>query len=263
MILVIEREGLAVSSLVFILGACIGSFLNVVIVRVPKGESIITPRSHCQKCGLKIDWYFNIPIFSYLLLKGRCIKCGAKFSIKYFIVEFLTAFITLLLFNKLGLNLEFLIISILFYLMIVLAFIDLEYKAVPDSILFLFFLVGTFSVYNNFLESIKYMFLFVGAFSLLNYVVTFYIQNIKSKIYKDESLREQKALGEGDIPIIAIIGAVLGLKAGIVAIFLAALFAIIPSIYNNFKNKDLETPFIPYLLIGFSIEYLFSISKVF
>ena len=263
MILKKESEDLELFNFfLFLFGAIIGSFLNVVIIRVPKGESIITPRSHCTKCGLKIEWYFNIPIFSYLLLKGRCIKCGESFSINYFFVELLSATITLLLFVKLGLTLDFLLILILFYILIVLAFIDFEYKAVPDTILLLAFIFGMITTYGDFVNAFKNAFIFAGAFVILDFLITFYIQNIKAKIKNDESLRTQKALGEGDIPIIAIIGAILGIKAGIVAIFLAALFAILPSIYNIIKNKDRETPFIPYLLFGFMVEYLFQISKV-
>lgn len=248
-------------SLLFILGACIGSFLNVVIIRIPKGESVIRPRSHCKSCGLKIDWYFNIPIFSFLLLKGRCIKCGASFSIKYLIVELISAILTVLLYKKLGISFDFFIMATLVYLFIALAFIDLEYKAVPDTLLFLSFIVGMISFYGDFLNSFKNALLFTGFFVLLEYMVTFYIQNIKSKIIKDESLKDLKALGDGDIPVIAIIGGVLGVVGGITAIFLAALFAIIPSLYYKFKNKELETPFIPFLLAGFLVEYLFSISK--
>lgn len=248
---------------IFLFGAAIGSFLNVVIIRVPNNESIITPRSHCQKCGLKIEWYFNIPIFSYLLLKGHCIKCGEKFSINYLFVESLSAIITLLLFIKLGVTFDFFIMLLLFYILIVLAFIDFEYKAVPDTILLLAFIVGMITTYNDFISGFKNAFIFAGAFVLLDFLVTFYIQNIKIKITKDESLKNQKALGEGDIPIIAIIGAILGIKGGVIAIFLAALFAIIPSIYNIIKKRDNQTPFIPYLLFGFMVEYLFSLSKGF
>lgn len=263
MIIKTEREGLVEFSLVFILGACIGSFLNVVIIRFPKGESIVIPASHCRSCGLKINWYFNIPIFSFLLLKGRCIKCGEKFSIKYFFVELISAIISVLLYKKFGFSLAFILSSLLFYLLIVLAFIDLEYKAVPDVILFFTFIIGMLNTYDDFLISLKNALLFAGGFILLDYLVTFYIQNIKAKLLKDESLRTQRALGEGDIPIVAIIGAVLGIKAGLLAIFLAAIFAIIPSIYNNIKKKDIQIPFIPYLLMGFGVEYLFSLSKVF
>jgi leader peptidase (prepilin peptidase)/N-methyltransferase len=105
--------------------------------------------------------------------------------------------------------------------------------------------------------------LFAGFFALLEFVMTFYVQNIKSRLLNDDSLKEAKSLGEGDIPIVAIIGIVLGIQGGMVAVFLAAIFAIIPSVYYNIKKKDTQLPFIPYLLLGMSVEYFFEISKVF
>jgi leader peptidase (prepilin peptidase)/N-methyltransferase len=262
-ILIIEREDLELSNIfVFIFGAVIGSFLNVVIYRVPKGESIIMPRSHCTKCNETISWQYNIPIFSYILLNGKCKYCGEVFSSKYFFVEIISAIITLTLFIKLGLSVDFFIMLALFYSLIVLSFIDFEYKAVPDWLLFFSLVLAFISFYDNFFYSITNAFIFAGAFMMLDFFVTFYIQNIKSKITKDETLRTQRALGEGDFPIVAIVGGALGIKSGLIAIFLAALFAIIPSIYNNIKNKDKETAFIPYLSFGLFVEYIFQISKV-
>ncbi len=261
MILKIEREDLELFS-IFLMGVIIGSFLNVVIIRVPKGESIITPRSHCTSCDKTISWYHNIPIISYIILGGKCKYCGEKYSINYFLVEVLSGIIALSLFFKLGFSLEYFFILALFYTLLVLSFIDLNYKAVPDWILLLVLVLGFFCVYDDFLDSIKDAFIFAGAFVILDFLITFYIQNIKSKILKDKTLETQKALGEGDLPIIAVIGAVLGIKAGIIAIFLAALFAIIPSIYNSVKKNEKETAFIPYLSLGFFVEYIFQISKV-
>jgi len=96
-----------------------------------------------------------------------------------------------------------------------------------------------------------------SSFVLLNFVISFYIQNIKARVLEDESLRTQEALGEGDIPIIALIAVILGIKGALIAIFLAAIFAIIPSIYSNIVKKDIQLPFIPYLLLGFLVEYFF------
>ena len=262
MIMIKEREDLELYSLVFIFGAIIGSFLNVVILRVPLGESIVFTKSHCLKCNHNIKWYHNIPLFSYLILRGKCAYCQKHFSVNYFFVELLSATISIALFYKLGFSLDFVYFLILFYILIVLAFIDFKYKAVPDTILLLAFIMGFVVMHNNILFAIQNAFMFAGAFVLLNILLTFYIQNIKAKLVNDETLKEQEALGEGDIPIIAIIGAILGIKAGIMAIFLAAIFAIIPAVYNIKKNKDRETPFIPYLLFGLMIEYLFEISKV-
>ncbi|XPV68900.1 MAG: prepilin peptidase [Halarcobacter sp.] len=247
----------------FIFGLLFGSFLNVLIIRLPQNLSFVKPRSYCPKCKHQISWYHNIPVFSFFFLKGKCAYCSEKISIQYPIVELITAFVSLALYVKLGFSLEFLFSLIFFYTLIVLSFIDFEYKAVPDYLLLIAFISSFFFSSFSIIDMFKYAFLFSGAFVILNFLLTFYIQNIKAKIKKDESLKEQEALGEGDIPIIAAIGILLGVKGALIAIFLSAFFAIIPSIYFSFVKKDIQTPFIPYLSLGLAVEYFFGISKVF
>ncbi len=260
MTLIVEREDLEAFS--FIFGAIFGSFLNLLIIRLPLNKSIIFPRSHCSSCKKTVPWYHNIPIISYFILKGKCTFCNEKISIQYPIVEFLTASITFMLFIKQGISLTFLYSIILFYILIILSFIDFKYKAVPDYLLLLVFLTAFLVTEDIFFEALKNAFLVSGAFVILNFLVTFYIQNIKARLKKDESLKKQEALGEGDIPILALLGIVLGIKGALIAIFLSAFFAIIPSIYFNIIKKDIQTPFIPYLSLGFTVEYFFGISKV-
>ena len=260
MIIAIEREDLEVFS--FIFGAVIGSFLNVLILRLPINKSVVTPRSSCPTCNHIIAWYYNIPLLSYLFLKAKCAYCKTKISLQYFIIELLSASLTLALFLKLGLSLEFLYMSLLVYLSITLSFIDFKYKAVPDYLLLIILILSFFATSFPLFEAFKNAFLFAGAFVLLNFIITFYIQNIKAKILKDEDLKTQEALGEGDIPIIATIAVILGIKSGLVAIFLAAIFAIIPSIYSNIVKKDIQTPFIPYLILGMLSVYFFDLENI-
>ena len=260
MIFLKERDALELFS--FIFGICIGSFLNVLILRLPKNESLMTARSHCPKCNHVIYWYHNIPLFSYLFLRAKCSYCGTKISFLYFFIELISGIITLALFLKLGLNQEFIFMVLLSYVLITLSFIDLKYKAVPDYLLLLVFVLSLIASNFSIIEAFKNAFLFSGAFILLNFVITFYIQNIKSRILKDESLKTQEALGEGDIPIIAMFGIILGINSGLIAIFLAAIFAIIPAIYSNFVKKDIQTPFIPYLILGFFTEYFFDLETI-
>ena len=245
----------------FIFGICIGSFLNVLILRLPLNQSLLT-RSTCSKCNHLIYWYHNIPLLSYIFLKTKCSYCRAKISFTYFLVELLSGIITLALFLKLGLSSEFVFMCLLSYVLITLSFIDLKYKAVPDYLLLIALVLSFFASNFSIIETFKNAFLFSGAFVLLNFVITFYIQNIKSRILKDETLKTQEALGEGDIPIIAMLGIILGVSGGMFAIFLAAFFAIIPSIYSNFINKDIQTPFIPYLVLGFFTEYFFDLETI-
>lgn len=123
----------------------------------------------------------------------------------------------------------------------------MKYKAVPDYLLILVLLIAFF--YSEF--SYLYCLVFAGGAVLLELFVSFYIQNIKAKFKNDETLSTQKALGEGDIPIFALIGGILGLHLGVVSIFLSAIFAIIPSILSQIFKDDIEIPFIPFLALGF------------
>ncbi|MEA3314928.1 MAG: prepilin peptidase [Campylobacterota bacterium] len=247
--------------IVFIFGAIIGSFLNMLIYRLPLKLSLINPkRSICPSCNSNIKWYENIPIVSYILLKGQCSNCDSKISIFYPIVEVVTAVITYLLYLKYSIGYDFFIFVSLFYILIVLSFIDFRYKAVPDYLLILSLIVVFFVSDFNFSTAL----MFAGGFVLLELFLTYYIQNIKSKITKDESLKEQRAMGEGDIPIIAIIGGVLDVKLALIAIFLSAVFAMLPALFNIYIKKDIETPFIPYLTLSLFVvliynEYLINI----
>jgi len=247
-----EKEDLVGFS-IFLFGLLFGSFMNMLIYRLPLGISLINPkRSICTTCEHQIKWYENIPILSYIFLKGKCSSCGEKISITYPIVELLSATVTLILFNKLGLNLEFILTTLLFYTLIILSFIDFKYKAVPDYILIIVLLFA-FSL-SSF--SFQTALTFAGGFVLLELFVTFYIQNIKARILNDDSLKEQRSMGEGDIPIIAIMGGLLGVKLGMVSIFLGSLFAIIPAILNIVIKKDIETPFIPFLSLGLFVVFI-------
>ncbi len=243
--------------LVAIVGLLFGSFLAMLVYRLPLSISLINPkRSICIKCKQKLKWYENIPVFSYLLLKGKCSYCGTKISYIYPVVELSTSLVTVLLFIQFGITYQFLFLVGIFYSLIVLSFIDLKYKAVPDYLLIFSLLLTIIYIVIYDIKNIVSIFIFTGGIVLLEIFVTFYIQNIKSKIFNDESLKEQKSLGEGDIPIFAIIGGLLGLKLGLIAVFLSAILAIIPSIINMFIKKDLETPFIPFLALGLLLVFL-------
>jgi leader peptidase (prepilin peptidase)/N-methyltransferase len=256
-----EREDLAEFNIFYIcifaiLGLIFGSFLNMLIYRLPLEISLINPkRSFCTSCNTQIDWSENIPLLSYFFLKGKCSFCAEKIPIIYPIVEVLTSFVTVVLFTKIGFNYQFLLILLLFYSLIVLSFIDIKFKAVPDYLLILSLIFTIIYLLNYKFENIINLLIFTGGIVLLELFITFYIQNIKSKLVNDESLKKQKAMGEGDIPIVAIIGGILGLKLGIIAIFLSAILAIIPALLNKIIKKDIETPFIPFLALGLFIVY--------
>ena len=154
--------------LVIIFGLCIGSFLNVAILRLPKNESITLPASHCPTCLHPLKWYHNIPLFSWLFLRGKCAFCKSAISRQYPIVELGTAMLYGLSYIRLESVTQALLIGSVFALLLALSIIDLRYKAVPDTLsmpgLLLAFCVG------NPLVSFQNGLLFMGAFTLLRFL---------------------------------------------------------------------------------------------
>ena len=223
----------------------------MLIHRLPSGISLFKPLgSTCIHCKHSIKWHENIPVFSYLFLKGKCSNCSKPISIVYPLVELTTALVTLLLYMNYSPNWELIVTIALFYTLIVLSFIDLKYKAVPDYLLIIAVILAV--IVGDLIDIL----IFAGGFVLLELVITFYIQNIKAKITKNKDLETQSALGEGDIPIAGVIGGLLGLHLGISAIFLAAMLGLLMSIYNLLSKKEIETPFIPFLSLGLFITFI-------
>jgi leader peptidase (prepilin peptidase)/N-methyltransferase len=231
----------------FIFGAVIGSFLNVVIYRLPKDESIIFPSSSCTTCKAKLKWYHNVPIFSWLFLRGKCGFCGAKISIQYPLVEILSGIITLTVLYKFGLSYQSLMIVASFLTLLALSGIDWYYKMVPDSLnllaLTLAIVAANSLVFG--IENLTNALLFAGGFSLLRFYVSYAIK--------------REALGEADIMIAGTMGALLGVKLGLAAVFISALLALPIMLYlRRFgKEDDDEVPFIPFLALATYITLMF------
>jgi leader peptidase (prepilin peptidase)/N-methyltransferase len=118
----------------FIFGAVVGSFLNVCICRLPKEESVVFPPSHCPQCDYRIRWYDNIPIASYLVLRGKCRSCGTRISLQYPLVELLNGLLTVFLFLRFGTTPTFLVLFVFCAALVVITFIDLEHQIIPDVI---------------------------------------------------------------------------------------------------------------------------------
>ena len=237
--------------IIFVIGLIFGSFMNVLIYRLTLEISLFKPLgSTCSHCQHRIKWHQNIPILSYLFLKGKCSNCSKPISIVYPFVELTTALVTLLLYMNYWLNWELIATITLFYTLIVLSLIDLKYKAVPDYLLIVAVILTII------VGDLTNILIFAGGFVLLELVLTFYIQNVKAKITKNKNLETQSALGEGDIPIAGVIGGLLGLHLGISAIFLATLLGLSLSIYNLLSKKEIETPFIPFLSLGLFITFI-------
>jgi len=222
-----------------IIGLAIGSFLNVVILRIPENQSISFPASHCPKCNTKLKFYHNIPLISWVALGGKCAYCKEKISIQYPLVEFFTALIFLVTYLKSENLIQAGILSLLFSALFALSIVDLRYKAVPDLISFPALFLSFFA--RGFLSSFHDALLFAGGFTLLRMIVSWIIK--------------KEAMGEADIIIASIMGATLGINLGLGAIYLSALIAL-PA-FLIVGKKGFQLPFIPFLTLGLFITWLF------
>jgi leader peptidase (prepilin peptidase)/N-methyltransferase len=228
---------------VFVGGAVIGSFLNVVIYRVPRGLSIIYPSSRCPHCQTPIKPIYNIPLLGWLILKGKCKECSAPISIRYPIIELIGGVLAVLVYWRSGeLTIFTLIIFAIFATLLALSVIDLDYKAVPDSLNLLALTLSFFSspaVIDNFLNAL----LLVGGVSLLRFYTSFLVG--------------RETLGEGDIIVAGTMGGLLGVKLALMAVVVGAGLALLPSLYYRLIKEEMELPFIPFLALGTFLVWLF------
>jgi leader peptidase (prepilin peptidase)/N-methyltransferase len=235
--------------LIFILGLIVGSFSNVCIYRIPKNESIIYPASHCPKCRSKIKPVDNIPLLSYILLKGRCRNCKSKISIQYPIVELLTGLTYLIIYLTYGLSIQSLIYIILSSALIIIAFIDLNEQIVPDVIslpgIVIGFILSFFVPYISFVNSA--LGVFVGGGIIL------IIGTVGSVIFKKE------AMGGGDVKLAAMIGAFLGWRYITISLFLGFFLGALAGIFlimSKIKSREDAVPFGPFIVLGSFITLL-------
>ena len=235
--------------LIFILGLIVGSFSNVCIYRIPRNESIIYPVSHCPKCYSKIKPFDNIPLLSFILLKGRCRNCKNKISIQYPTVELLTGLIYLIIYLIYGLSVQTLIYIILSSALIIIAFIDLKEQMVPDVISLPGIAIGCilsfFVSYISFISSALGVVVGGGIILIIGFA--------GSLIFKKE------AMGGGDVKLAAMIGAFLGWRYIIISLFLGfflgALTGII-LIITKIKKREDAIPFGPFIVLGSFITLL-------
>ena len=223
--------------LVGLFGLMIGSFLNVVIYRVPKGESIAFPASHCQSCQTPLKWYHNIPLFSWLFLRGKCAFCQAPIAKQYPIVELITGMLFVLLFQKLGMVWYFPFVAMSFTALFALVMIDFKYMAVPDSINFTALIFAL--IQPHYLDALLYAAVAAGGL---------YLVGLLSSL-----LARKQAMGGADVIVAGTMGALLGFPNFFVAIFLSAILAIIPAMIY----RDKGVPFVPFLALATLIVYLY------
>jgi len=230
-------ETFGITLLFFIFGTLIGSFLNVVIYRIPKGESIVFPASRCQSCQTPLKWYHNIPILSWLFLKGKCAFCQSPVSAQYPMVETITGLIFAVLYLKLGLVWYLPFAAAAFTALFALVMIDFKYMAVPDSVNFAALVFAL--IQPNFLDAALYAATAAGGLYLIGLFSSW--------------IARREAMGGADVIVAGTMGALLGFPNFFAALFLSALLAIVPSAIN----RETGVPFVPFLALATFIVYLY------
>lgn len=235
----------------FILGTVLGSFYNVVGYRIPKGESILYPSSHCTKCNNELKWYELIPILSYIFLGGKCKKCKSKISLFYPIFEFITGLCFLLSYLVFGLSLDCLYSIVFISMLIIIIISDYQTMIIPDIILIFFSLILVFLKFMMFgIENVGIQLLHgLAAFTFM-----LLIKIIGDFLFKKESM------GGGDIKLMAVFGFVLGFPMSIISVFLASFIALPISLIILKTTKSHEIPFGPFLAISAIIIFLSQIN---
>ena len=232
-----------------ILGAVVGSFLNVVILRLPKdGESIVFPGSHCPTCQQPLRWYENIPIISYVALRGQCRTCKAAISWQYPVVELSMAVLTTVLYHKFAFSFEFLFYFAFFAALLVIIFIDIHHQIIPDSISLPGILLGFAGSFGNGLVTWQQSALGILLGGGVLYAVA----------YAYYAFTKREGMGGGDIKLLAMIGAFLGWQSLLYVVFSSSLVGSVVGVAAMFKQKkggQTRIPYGPFLALG-AISYL-------
>ena len=231
-------------ALVVVLGLAIGSFLNVVIARVPERKSLWHPRSSCPRCATPIAWHDNVPLLSFALLRGRCRACGEPIPWRYPIVEASTALLFAVAFHVLGPTLDFAAAAVLLAMLVAITAIDLRHQIIPDVISLPGIAVGIVACLVTgrvtWLESLLGILVGGGIFLLI-------------------ILASPQGMGVGDLKLGAMLGAFLGWKLAVVAIMLSVLSGgavAVALLLLGRKGRKEAIPFGPYLALGGAVSIL-------
>lgn len=244
------------SALLFLLGLCAGSFLNVCIRRLPKGESIVLPRSHCPDCGHPLAWFENIPLLSFACLRGRCRRCRKPISWRYPFVEFLTGLLFVIYGAAFGLTAKTAALLIFACILVALTMIDWAEGILPDELTLGGLVVGLAASaavpqlqgagrpLSGLLLSL------VGA--AVGFGVLALIRALGTLAFRRE------AMGAGDLKLLAMIGAFLGWQAALLTVFLSSLLGSVVGVSLKWRFKVQEIPYGPFLAMGAVISSLWS-----
>jgi leader peptidase (prepilin peptidase) / N-methyltransferase len=234
---------------VFFVGSCVGSFLNVVIYRLPAGLSLVHPGSRCPHCETPVRFYDNIPVLSWLILRGRCRSCKAGIAVRYPLVELLTGLLAWFTFLKFGLTPACLVHFLFIATLVAVTFIDLDHRIIPDVISLpgipIFFLAGLLLPVPTLMDAV--IGVVVGGGSLLSVAWGYYL------------LTKREGMGGGDIKLLAMIGGLVGWQGVLFTIFAASAAGTLVGVgamLKAGKGMRLAIPFGPFLALG-AILYIF------
>ena len=236
--------------IIFLYGICIGSFLNVVIIRLPRGESLIKRSSHCMTCGAKIRLIDLIPVFSWLFLRGRCRYCGEKVSVRYPLTELFFALVTLLCLLRFDLTVTCLRNWIFLCCLFCLSLVDLESYTIPDGCLLTtvaawilalpFLRSGRAEILRSVLAAVA----FGGGILLLSIVM--------------DKLLGKESLGGGDVKLFAVVGLYLGFAATLFAVMLSCLMGLgFALVMSRHGEKGKAIPFGPSISLAAAFMLLY------
>lgn len=232
----------------FLFGVVIGSFMNVCIFRIPVNQTIVTVPSHCPSCSHRLSWYDLIPIFSYILLRGKCRYCNKGISIQYPFVEILNGLLYILIYIVFGINLLSIIYCIFFSILTILSFIDFKHGIVPDKLNFIIFLLSIPIIILNKQNIVLHI---VGFFAVsVPMLLTALLTN---------------GFGGGDIKLYAVSGLIIGWKLALLSVFFMSVSASVYAIYSVlYKNKKLNNtiPLVPFISFGIIVSVLFGNSII-
>ena len=249
----------------FIIGACIGSFINVVVYRLPNSLSIIKPRSFCPKCKTKLTWKENVPLISWLIQKGRCIHCNTSISIRYPLIELITAILFVVFINSspslfiYSSNVIFNVFSswLFLSLLICIAFIDINCFWIPQGLINFGFFTGLLGLIFIDLFNNKPIDFFLVAKGLTSSVMSFFI--FESLRYFAKYIFKKDAIGKGDSKLVAMLALWLGPMGTLFSVAIAYIFAAIYCLVGlplNLVRFRQVIPFAPFLSLGGLIIWL-------
>lgn len=241
---------------------CLGSFLNVLIYRLPIEESLTKTNSHCPKCNHKLKWYENIPLLSYIIQGGKCRGCKQKISIQYPLVESLSLVMFVISYIRFGLSIEMILFTLLLLVFIVIFAIDIKHYIIPNSLNITVLVLGALVLFFPH-SSINGQMTINFIDRLIGFGVSFAIFLI---FFVLEKLLKKELIGGGDIKFFFGIGLFMGWQLLLLGLFISALIGVVVAIFKKiiksekFLNKVI--PFGPYLTIGFAFAYIFGLDII-